>query len=87
VSDLLLHDNLITFGAQPAVEHFMCCQCGGVTWMPHNANTLEMIVHFLEVLVTKISDNVSTSLETLNLIPIIIQVSEMNAKKRGEIHE
>ncbi|AWS95610.1 molecular chaperone GrpE [Citrobacter sp. CRE-46] len=65
----------------------MCCQCSGVTWMPHNANTLEMIVHFLEVLVTKISDNVSTSLETLNLIPIIIQVSEMNAKKRGEIHE
>ncbi|KWZ91124.1 hypothetical protein HMPREF3212_02281 [Citrobacter freundii] len=49
--------------------------------MPHNANTLEMFVHFLEVLVTKISDNVSTSLETLNLIPIIIQVSEMNAKK------
>ncbi|ASE42618.1 molecular chaperone GrpE [Citrobacter freundii] len=59
----------------------MCGQCSGVTWMPHNANTLEMFVHFLEVLVTKISDNVSTSLESLNLIPIISQVSEMNAKK------
>ncbi len=62
----------------------MCCQCSGVTWMPHNANTLEMFVHFLEVLVTKISDNVSTSLESLNLIPIISQVSEMNAKKNAE---
>ena len=35
----------------------------------------------------KIDDNVSASLETLNLIPIISEVSEMNAKKRGEIHE
>ncbi|APR32405.1 nucleotide exchange factor GrpE [Citrobacter freundii] len=43
-----------------------------------------MFVHFLEVLVTKISDNVSTSLESLNLIPIISQVSEMNAKKNAE---
>lgn len=65
----------------------MCRQCSGVTWMSHNANTLEMIVHFLEVLVAKIDDNVSASLETLNLIPIISEVSEMNAKKRGEIHE
>ena len=30
---------------------------------------------------TKIDDNVSASLETLNLIPIISEVSEMNAKK------
>ncbi|ATF52017.1 molecular chaperone GrpE [Citrobacter werkmanii] len=65
----------------------MCGQCSGVAWMPHNANTLEMFIHFLEVLVAKMSDNVSTSLESLNLIPIISQVSEMNAKKRGEIHE
>ncbi|AZU08864.1 hypothetical protein SENBN9181_31940 [Salmonella enterica subsp. enterica serovar Typhimurium] len=49
--------------------------------MPHNADTLEMIIHFSEVLVAKIDDNVSTSLETLNLIPIISEVSEMNAKK------
>ncbi|AHV23319.1 Heat shock protein GrpE [Salmonella enterica subsp. enterica serovar Enteritidis str. EC20110353] len=47
-----------------------------------------MIIHFSEVLVAKIDDNVSTSLETLNLIPIISEVSEMNdEKKRGEIHE
>ena len=62
----------------------MCRQCSGVTWMSHNANTLEMIVHFLEVLVAKIDDNVSASLETLNLIPIISEVSEMNAKKNAE---
>lgn len=47
----------------------------------HNANTLEMIIHFSEVLVAKIDDNVSASLETLKLIPIISEVSEMNAKK------
>jgi len=40
-----------------------------------------MIIHFSEVLVVKIDDNVSASLETLKLIPIISQVSEMNAKK------
>ena len=33
---------------------------------------------------TKIDDNVSASLETLNLIPIISEVSEMNAKKNAE---
>ncbi|EAB2798407.1 molecular chaperone GrpE [Salmonella enterica] len=66
----------------------MCRECGGMTRMPHNADTLEMIIHFSEVLVAKIDDNVSASLETLNLIPIISEVSEMNAKKkRGEIHE
>ena len=81
VSDLLLDDNLVTFCAQPAVEHFMCCQCSGVPWVSHNANTLEMIIHFSEVLVAKIDDNVSASLETLKLIPIISEVSEMNAKK------
>ncbi|AST81032.1 molecular chaperone GrpE [Citrobacter farmeri] len=59
----------------------MCCECRGVTGMPHNADTLEMIIHFFEVLVMKIDDNVSASLETLNLIPIISEVSEMNAKK------
>jgi hypothetical protein len=37
--------------------------------------------------VPKIDDNVRASLETRNLIPIIIQVSEMIVKKRGEIHE
>lgn len=58
----------------------MCCQCSGVPWVSHNANTLEMIIHFSEVLVTKIDDNVSASLETLKLIPIISEVSEMNAK-------
>lgn len=58
----------------------MCRECGGMTRMPHNADTLEMIIHFSEVLVAKIDDNVSTSLETLNLIPIISEVSEMNAK-------
>ncbi|EAA7163789.1 molecular chaperone GrpE [Salmonella enterica subsp. enterica] len=59
----------------------MCRECGGMTRMPHNADALEMIIHFSEVLVAKIDDNVSTSLETLNLIPIISEVSEMNAKK------
>ncbi len=57
----------------------MCCQCSGVPWVSHNANTLEMIIHFSEVLVAKIDDNVSASLETLKLIPIS-EVSEMNAK-------
>lgn len=33
VSDLLLNDDLVTFCAQPAVEHFMCCQCSGVPWV------------------------------------------------------
>ncbi|EEV6362600.1 molecular chaperone GrpE [Escherichia coli] len=59
----------------------MCCQCSGGPWVSHNANTLEMIIHFSEVLVAKIDDNVSASLETLKLIPIISEVSEMNAKK------
>ena len=62
----------------------MCCQCSGVPWVSHNANTLEMIIHFSEVLVAKIDDNVSASLETLKLIPIISEVSEMNAKKTPE---
>lgn len=62
----------------------MCRECGGMTRMPHNADALEMIIHFSEVLVAKIDDNVSTSLETLNLIPIISEVSEMNAKKNAE---
>ena len=53
----------------------MCCQCSGVPWVSHNANTLEMIIHFSEVLVAKIDDNVSASLETLKLIPIISEVS------------
>ncbi|EAQ2108618.1 molecular chaperone GrpE [Salmonella enterica subsp. arizonae] len=59
----------------------MCRECGGMTRMSHNADALEMIIHFSEVLVAKIDDNVSASLETLNLIPIISEVSEMNAKK------
>lgn len=62
----------------------MCRECGGMTRMPHNADTLEMIIHFSDALVAKIDDNVSTSLETLNLIPIISEVSEMNAKKNAE---
>ena len=65
----------------------MCCQGSRVTRMSYNTDTLEMIVHFLNVLVPKIGDNVRASLETRNLIPIIIQVSEMIVKKRGEIHE
>ncbi|ADO47375.1 hypothetical protein Entcl_1108 [[Enterobacter] lignolyticus SCF1] len=32
-------------------------------------------------------DNVAASLETRKPIPIISEVSEMNTKKRGEIHE
>ncbi|EFO2105632.1 molecular chaperone GrpE [Escherichia coli O100] len=59
----------------------MCCQCSRVPWVSYNANTLEMIIHFSEVLVAKIDDNVSASLETLKLIPIISEVSEVNAKK------
>ncbi|BCA38538.1 hypothetical protein KATP_10600 [Kluyvera ascorbata] len=65
----------------------MCCQGRRVTGMSYNTDTLEMIVHFLNVLVPKMGDNVTASLETRNLIPIISEVSEMIAKKRGEIHE
>ncbi|ARA28293.1 hypothetical protein AM432_10275 [Enterobacter cloacae complex sp.] len=32
-------------------------------------------------------DNLPCSLESRKLIPIISEVSEMNAEKRGEIHE
>ena len=32
-------------------------------------------------------DHLSCSLESRKLIPIISEVSEMNAEKRGEIHE
>lgn len=32
-------------------------------------------------------DNVPASLESRSAIPIISEVSEMNTKKRGEIHE
>lgn len=32
-------------------------------------------------------DNVLASLESRSTIPIISEVSEMNTKKRGEIHE
>ncbi len=32
-------------------------------------------------------DNLSCSLEYRKLIPIISEVSDMNAEKRGEIHE
>ena len=32
-------------------------------------------------------DNLSCSLESRKLIAIISEVSEMNAEKRGEIHE
>ncbi len=35
----------------------MCRKCGGMT-DAHNADTLEMIIHFSEVLVAKIDDNV-----------------------------
>jgi Molecular chaperone GrpE (heat shock protein) len=52
--------------------------------VPYDTDTLEMIVHFLKVLVPKIDDNVRASLETRNLIPIISQVSEMIAKKNAE---
>lgn len=65
----------------------MCRQRRWVTWVSYNTDTLEMIVHFLNVLVPKMGDNVMASLETRNLIPIISEVSEMIAKKRGEIHE
>ncbi|MNR31837.1 hypothetical protein D3C85_1493760 [compost metagenome] len=65
----------------------MCRQRGRVTWMSDNPNTLEMIIHFLEVLVPNDGDNMLCSLESRKLIPIISEVSEMNAEKRGEIHE
>jgi molecular chaperone GrpE len=55
--------------------------------MSDNPNTLEMIIHFLEVLVPIDGDNMLCSLESRKLIPIISEVSEMNAEKRGEIHE
>ena len=87
LSYLALNNDIEAFGAQPAIEHFMCRQGRRVTRVSYNTDTLEMIVHFLNVLVPKIGDNVRASLETRNLIPIISQVSEMIAKKRGEIHE
>ncbi len=52
--------------------------------MPHNADTLEMIIHFSEVLVAKIDDNVKISLETLNLIPIISLVKGDECEKNAE---
>jgi len=36
---------------QPAVEHFMCGERGRVARVPDNTNTLEMLGHFLRVLV------------------------------------
>jgi molecular chaperone GrpE len=65
----------------------MCGERGRVTGMTDNTDTLEMVVHFLEVLVQMNDDNVPASLETRSMIPIISEVSEMNTKKRGEIHE
>jgi molecular chaperone GrpE len=65
----------------------MCRQRSGVARMTDNPNTLEMIIHFLEVLVRMNDDNVACSLESRKLIPIISEVSDMNAEKRGEIHE
>ncbi|HCH40453.1 MAG TPA: molecular chaperone GrpE [Enterobacter sp.] len=55
--------------------------------MTDNSNTLEMVAHFLKVLVRMNDDNVACSLESRKLIPIISEVSELNAEKRGEIHE
>jgi len=52
-----------------------------MAWVPYDTDTLEMIVHFLKVLVPKIDDNVRASLETRNQIPIISEVSEMIVKK------
>jgi hypothetical protein len=46
-----------------------------------------MIIHLLEILVPDDDDNLAASLESRKHIPIISEVSEMNAKKRGEIHE
>jgi len=53
----------------------------------NNTNTLEMIIHFLVILAPNDDDNLFASLETRKQIPIISEVSEMIAKKRGEIHE
>ncbi|MNL13312.1 hypothetical protein D3C87_1342150 [compost metagenome] len=79
--NLLFNHHFITFRAQPAIQHFMCRQRGRVTWMSDNPNTLEMIIHFLEVLVPNDGDNMLCSLESRKLIPIISEVSEMNAEK------
>jgi len=59
----------------------MCGERGRVTRMSDYTNALEMSVHFLVVLVPMIDDNVIASLETRKPIPIISEVSEMNAKK------
>ena len=50
MGDLLFNQHFIPFAAQPAPEHFMCGQGGGVTRMSHNADTLEMVLHDLDVL-------------------------------------
>ena len=65
----------------------MCGQCGRMTRVANNTNTLEMIIHFLVILAPNDDDNLFASLETQKQIPIISEVSEMIAKKRGEIHE
>ena len=51
LGDLLLDHHFIAFTTQPAIQHFMCRQCGRVTRMADDPNTPEMIIHFLEVLV------------------------------------
>ncbi|AMO47643.1 Protein grpE [Enterobacter sp. FY-07] len=87
LGNLLFNNDIVAFCAEPAIKHFMCGQCGRVPWVPDNTNTLEMVSHVLRSLWRMNDDNLSRSLESRKLIPIISQVSEMNAKKRGEIHE
>ncbi len=50
MSNLLLNQHFITFAGQPAPEHFMCGQRGWVTRVSHNAYTLEVVLHDLDVL-------------------------------------
>ncbi len=51
MGNALFNHHVIAFGMQPAVEHFMCGERGRVARVPDNTNTLEMLGHFLRVLV------------------------------------
>ncbi|SQC91465.1 Uncharacterised protein [Cedecea neteri] len=46
LGDLLFHHHFIAFGAQPAIEHFMRGQSGGVTRMADDTDAVEMFVHY-----------------------------------------
>jgi hypothetical protein len=50
MGNLLFDQNFVAFAGEPAPEHFMCGQRGWVTRVSHNAYTLEMVLHVLDVL-------------------------------------